>query len=66
MGCTAWARRIVCAPDRLRAGLGQADVAHLAGLDELRHRSHGVLDRGLRVDAVLVVEVDVIDAEALE
>ena len=41
-------------------------MAHLAGGDELGHRGHGLLDRGLEVDAVLVVEVDVVDAEALE
>ncbi len=35
-------------------------------MHELRHRADGVLDRSVGVDAVLVVEVDVIDSEALE
>ena len=55
----------VRAADRLRRGLGQAEVAHLARLDELRHRADGLLDRHADVDAVLVVEVDVVDAEPL-
>jgi len=40
-------------------------VAHLAGLHELGHRPHGLLDLGALVDPVLVVEIDVVDAEAL-
>ena len=47
-------------------GLGQAEVADLAGLDELGHGADGLLDRDGLVDAVLVVEVDVVDAEALQ
>ena len=39
-------------------------MADLARRDELGHRADGLLDRRLRVDAVLVVEVDVVDAEA--
>ena len=35
-------------------------------LDELRHRADGLLDRDRLVDAVLVVEVDVVDAEPLQ
>ena len=34
--------------------------------DELGHRADGLLDRHRRVDAVLVVEVDVVDAEPLQ
>src|SRR4051794_17898198 len=56
----------VRAADRLRRGLGQAEVAHLALRDELGHRADGLLDRHRLVDAVLVVQVDVVDAEALE
>jgi hypothetical protein len=41
-------------------------VEDLALFDELGHRSHRLLDLDVRVDAVLVVEVDVIGAEALE
>jgi hypothetical protein len=56
----------VRAPDRLRRGLREPEVAHLALLDELLHRADGLLDRDRLVDAVLVVEVDVVDAEALQ
>ena len=38
----------------------------MPGLDELGHRADGLLDRDGGVDAVLVVEVEVVDAEALE
>ena len=61
IGWTACARRMVAA-----RGLGEAQVADLARLDELRHGADGLLDRDRRVDAVLVVEVDVVDAEALQ
>ena len=56
----------VRAANRRRRRLGQSEVAHLAGLHELGHRADGLLDRRLRVDAVLVVEVDVVDAQALQ
>src|SRR4051794_24525989 len=61
MGCTSAARRMVCG-----AGLGEPEVADLALLHELGHRADGLLDRRLGVDAVLVVEVDGVHAEALE
>ena len=56
----------VRAPDRLRRCLAEAEVPHLALLDELRHRAHRLLDRHVGVDAVLVEEVDVVGAEPLE
>ena len=56
----------VRAADRRGRGLGQAEVAHLAGRHQLGHRADGLLDRHLGVDAVLVVEVDVVDAEPLQ
>jgi hypothetical protein len=56
----------VRAPDRRRRRLGEPEVADLAGGDELGHRPHGLLDRDPRVDPVLVVEVDPLDAEPLE
>jgi hypothetical protein len=40
--------------------------AHLALLDELRHRADRLLDRDFRVHAMLVVEIDVVGAQALE
>ena len=52
--------------DRLGGRLGHAEVLHLAGLDEFLDRAGDVLDRHLRVDPVLVVEVDGVDAEPLQ
>ena len=49
-----------------RRGLGEPEVADLAGLHQLGHRADGLLDRDRLVDAVLVVEVDVVDAEPLQ
>ena len=56
----------VSAPDCGGAGLGQADVADLALGDQLGQGADGVLDGGLRVDPVLVVQVDVVSAEPLQ
>jgi len=51
------------AADGVHPGLGQADVADLALGDQLGQGADGVLDRGVGVDAVLVVQVDVVGAE---
>jgi hypothetical protein len=56
----------VRAAQRLGSGLAQAEVADLALRDQLGHRPDGLLDRRVDVDAVLVVEVDVVGAEALQ
>ena len=56
----------VSAPDRLGRRLAQSEMTDLALLDQLPHRSHRLLDLDVRVDAVLVVEVDVIGAEPLQ
>ena len=54
------------AANGVRRGFGQAKVTHLAGLYQLRHGAHRFLDGDFRIDAVLVVQIDVIDAETLE
>ena len=54
------------AADRLRARLGEAEVLDLAFLDQVLHRPRHVLDRHVRVDAVLIEEVDGVDPEPLE
>ena len=59
IGWTAWARRIVSA-----RGLREPEVADLARVHQLGHRPDRLLDRHVGVDAVLVVEVDVVDPEA--
>ena len=56
----------VRAADRLRRRLREPEVRTLPAVDELGHRADRLLDRRVRVDAVLVVEVDVVDAEALQ
>ncbi len=48
----------VGAPDGLRTGLGKAEVLHLAGLNQLLHRAGYVFDGHVRVNAVLVEQVD--------
>ena len=56
----------VGAPDRVSGCLAQPDVADLALRDQLGHRADGLLDRHVRIDAMLVVEVDVVRAESAE
>ena len=56
----------VGAADGVHTGLGQPDVANLALGHQLGHSADGVLDRSVRVDPVLVVQVDVVGAEALQ
>jgi hypothetical protein len=51
------------AADALRRGFRQPEVADLALLHQPRHRAHRFLHRDGGVDAVLVVEVDHLDAE---
>ena len=41
-------------------------MLHLAGLDEFLDRTGDILDWHLRVDSVLVVEVDGVDPEPLQ
>src|SRR5262249_51342199 len=50
----------------LDARFGEAEIADLSFLHELRHRADRVLDRRLWIDAVLVIEIDHVDAEALQ
>ena len=54
------------APDRVGRRLGDAEVADLAGRDELAHRPERLLDRDGRVGPMEVVEVDPVGAEATE
>ena len=56
----------VRAADRLHAGFGQAEVLDLAFLDQVLHRAGHVLDRHVRIDAVLVEQVDAVGPEPLE
>src|SRR5277367_3117894 len=56
----------VRAPDRRGRRFGQSEILHFACFDEFRHRAYGLLDRSVRVYAVLVIQINVIYAEALQ
>ncbi|KAG0770713.1 hypothetical protein G6F57_014703 [Rhizopus arrhizus] len=47
-------------------GLGQAEVADLAFGDQVTHGARHILDRHVRIDAVLVEQIDMVGAQALE
>jgi hypothetical protein len=56
----------VRAADRRAAGLGHAEVPHLARGDQILHRAGHVLDRHGGVDAVLVKKVDRLRSQSLQ
>ena len=56
----------VRAADGLRARLGKAEVLHLAFADQLLDRARDVLDRHVRIDAVLIEQIDDVGLEPLE
>jgi hypothetical protein len=56
----------VRAADRLGPRLRQSEGADLALLDQALHRADGLLDRHVRVDAVLVIEIDDLQAKTLQ
>jgi hypothetical protein len=58
---------IACAFRELPRGhRARAQVARLAGSDDVVERLHRLLERRVRVEAVDLVEVDVVEAEPLE
>ena len=60
-GCTACARR-----DRLHPCFRKAEVLDLAFPDQVLHHSRHVFDRHVRIDTVLVQQIDNVGLEALE
>src|SRR5262249_35380758 len=54
------------ATNRFRSCFGKAKVLHLTLLDQLLHGSGDVFDRHVRINAMLVEEIDGIDFEPLE
>ena len=48
----------VCATDRLHACFGKAEVLHLPLLNQFLHRAGDIFDRHVRVNAVLIEQVD--------
>ena len=56
----------VRAPDRVGARLGQAQMPHMPGPDQVGDGTHRVLDRYRRVDPSGPVDVDMVGAQALQ
>src|SRR2546428_269349 len=54
------------ATDRLSSCFGKAKIFHLALPDQLLHRPSHILDSHVRVNAMLIEQIDDIDLEALE
>ncbi len=51
---------------RVRRGFGEAQIPGLSLFDQLSHGADGLFDRNLGVDTMLVVEVDLFQAEPLK
>src|ERR1022692_1498482 len=56
----------VCATNRSSRGFRKAEVLHLTFLNEVLHRSRHVFDWHVRVDAVLIEQIDGVGLESLE
>src|SRR5262249_11615708 len=48
------------------ASLAEAEKAHLAALDESRHGPYRLFDRHSWIDAVLIIQIDHVDTQALK
>src|SRR6266849_4866408 len=55
-----------CAANRLRRRLGETEITDLARFHELSHRADGIFDRRIGIDAMLIVKIDSVGAEALQ
>src|SRR5216683_7832882 len=56
----------MCAPDRFHPGLRQAKVPYFTFLNQVLHGSRNVFNRHIRVNTMLIEQVDGIGPEALE
>src|SRR5262245_66471145 len=56
----------MCATDGLRSCFRKAEVFHLTLLNQVLHRSRHVFDRHVRVNTVLIEQINDIDLESLE
>src|ERR1700737_2657099 len=54
------------AANRLWRGFGKAQVAHFSCAHQFSHGPDGFFDWSLRVHAVLVIQIDGLDAKALQ
>ena len=52
--------------DGFHARFGKAEVLHFAFLDQVFHRAGDVFDGHVRVDSMLIQQIDDVDSEALE
>ena len=57
---------LVCPFKGGRRSFAQAQITHLACLDQIRHRTHGLFYRHVRVHAVLVVQVEGVDPKTFQ
>ena len=62
MKCRDWLDS-VRAPNRLHSGFRKAEVLNLALLNQVLHRSRDVLDGHVRVNTVLIEQIDNIGPE---
>jgi hypothetical protein len=56
----------MCSPDRLRACFREPEMFDLTLLDQVTHRASNLFNRYIWVNAVLIEQVDRVDAEYLE
>ena len=56
----------VRAANRLHAGLGQTEVLDLALANQVLHRTRDVFDRHVRIDTVLIEEIDPVGPEPFQ
>src|SRR5439155_1568620 len=56
----------VGAADRAHAGFGHAEVLHLALRNQFLDRARHVLDRDVRVDTVLIIQIDDVGPESFQ
>src|SRR5262245_25408876 len=52
--------------DRRRARLGETEMAHFALFDQIAHRSGYVLDGDIRINTMLIEQIDRLETQALE
>src|SRR5882672_10302097 len=55
-----------CAANRLGSCLGETEVTDLPRFHQLSHRADGIFDRGIGIDAMLIIEIDNVGSEALQ
>src|SRR6266404_1703308 len=56
----------VCAPDRLHTRFRKSEVPDLTFLNQIFHCSCHVFDRHVRINAMLIEEIDVVGVQSLE